>query len=67
MVSGGVIRDNGQYIREKASMDFQAVTDEMKTWTKARVMPGFSVALLTGKTVQTAVSGEAQWLSLIHI
>ena len=32
-----------------------------KTWTKARVMPGFSVALLTGKTVQTAVSGEAQW------
>ncbi|MDB1564804.1 serine hydrolase domain-containing protein [Lacticaseibacillus paracasei] len=42
-------------------MDFQAVTDELKTWTKARVMPGFSVALLTGKTVQTAVSGEAQW------
>ncbi|EPC99933.1 Beta-N-acetylglucosaminidase, partial [Lacticaseibacillus paracasei subsp. paracasei Lpp227] len=36
-----MIRDNGQYIREKASMDFQTVTDELKTWTKARVMPGF--------------------------
>ena len=43
-------------------MDFQAVTTELQKWVAEQIVPGFSVALLTGKRVQTKVAGEAQWL-----
>lgn len=43
-------------------MDFQAVTTGLQKWVAEQIVPGFSVALLTGKRVQTKVAGEAQWL-----
>lgn len=42
-------------------MDFQAITAELQAWVTGRIIPGFSVALMTGKDVQSQVSGEAQW------
>lgn len=43
-------------------MDFQAVTTGLQKWVAERIVPGFSVALLNGKQVQSKVAGEAQWL-----
>ena len=43
-------------------MDFQAVTTGLQKWVAERIVPGFSVALLNGKRVQSKVAGEAQWL-----
>lgn len=42
-------------------MDFQTIAAELQTWVTGRIIPGFSVALMTGKDVQSKVSGEAQW------
>ncbi|ARY91269.1 MULTISPECIES: serine hydrolase domain-containing protein [Lacticaseibacillus] len=42
-------------------MDFQAITAELQAWVAGRIIPGFSVALMTGKDVQSRVDGDAQW------